>query len=126
MGEPGARANGLRPWLVLNIQQKMQILFQFIFAVVGFVALVAFLGGFAANFRLNPFDADLQRARREPPGFRWWPKRWPAPKKEDFPGEVQSLWVFRDRCFETFAICAGILATAAVAAVVCGLHLPLK
>ncbi len=104
----------------------MQMLFQFIFAACGLVALVSFFGGFVAGFRLSPYDAELQKSRREPPGFRWWPKRWPAPKKEDFPEEVQSVWVFRDRCFKTFAICAGILAIAAVTAVVCGLDLPLK
>lgn len=104
----------------------MEILFQAIFAAVGFVALISFLGGLVVGFRLGPYDAELQRSRREPPGFRWWPKRWPAPKKEDFPEEVRSLWAFRDRCLKTFAICAGLLAIAAVAAVVCGLELPLK
>ncbi|HVU17231.1 MAG TPA: hypothetical protein VHD32_09900 [Candidatus Didemnitutus sp.] len=104
----------------------MQLLFRFIFSVVGFVALVSLLVGFISGLRLSPYDAELQRSRREPPGFRWLPKRWPAPRKEDFPEELRSLWVFRDRCFKTFVICGGLLAISAVAAVICGLDLPLK
>lgn len=104
----------------------MQLFFKFVFAATSLVALVSFAGGFIASSRLSPYDEALQRSRREPPGFRWWPKRWPAPRKEDFPEELQSLWVFRDRCLKTFAICAGLLAIAAVVAVVCGLDLPLK
>ena len=104
----------------------MQIAFQFTFVAIGFAALISFFGGFIANFRLSPYDAELQSTPREPPGFRWLPKRCPAPTKEDYPEEVQSLWVFRDRCFKTFAICLGLMAVASVAAAMCGLDLPLK
>ena len=104
----------------------MQQTFQVVFIVLGNVALVSFLGGFVSGLRLSPYDAELQRSRREAPGFRWWPKQWPAPKKEDYPEDLQSLWVFRDRCFKTFAVCIGMLAITAVAEVAAGLDLPVK
>jgi hypothetical protein len=104
----------------------MQRLFQVIFTVIGLVSLVSFLGGFISSFPLSLYDRAIEKARREPPGFRWLPKRWPALKKENFPENVQYLWVIRDRCLKTFAISVGLLAIGAVVAVFCGLDLPLK
>jgi hypothetical protein len=104
----------------------MELAFKIACVVLGNIAFLSFLGGFLASFRLSPYDAQLEESRREAPGFRWLPKRWPAPKKEDYPAEVRSRWVFRDRCLKTFAICFGLIAIIAVSAVALGYSVPFQ
>lgn len=106
--------------------QKMGLVFKAACIVLGNVALLSFFGGFLACFRLSPYDAQLRESRRESPGFRWFTTKWPAPTKEDYPEELRSLWMFRDRCFKTFAICAGLVAIIAISAVGFGYDLPLQ
>jgi hypothetical protein len=91
---------------------------QVIGQILGGAMLISFAAGYAASWRLSGRDESLEEERKEPPGFRWWPKRYPAPKKEDYPEELRHLWVFRDRSLKAFAICAGLLAILAVISVV--------
>jgi hypothetical protein len=102
----------------------MQTVFGVALSVFATIGTIAFAGGYIASSWLTRYDEALDAKRREPPGFRWWPKRWPAPTKEDFPEEVRTAWVFRDRCLKTFAICAGLMAITALVAAILGVDFP--
>jgi hypothetical protein len=96
----------------------MQTVLRIICGILASAALIAFFGGFFASFWLSSDDQKLEEKRKEPPGFRLWPTRRPPVSKEDYPEEVRSLWVFRDRCLKTFAICCGLMALLAVTAAI--------
>lgn len=86
--------------------------------LLGVVILAAFAGAWVSSYRLTRRDEEIERERQEPSGFRVWPTKWPSVTEKDYPEDLRRLWIIRDRCMKTCAICVGLIALVAVIAAI--------